>query len=82
MDRGAWWATVHGVEQSQRRLTNFWISRNSGGASVSQGCRNKVPQTWCLAQQKCIILQFWRQEVYVLGASRKTEGKSYRVQVD
>ena len=82
MDRGAWWATVHGVAQSQRRLTNFWISRNSGGASVSQGCRNKVPQTWWLAQQKCIILQFWRQEVYVLGASRKTEGKSYRVQVD
>ena len=63
MDRGAWWATVHGVAQSQRRLTNFWISRNSGGASVSQGCRNKVPQTWWLAQQKCIILQFWRVDI-------------------
>ena len=23
MDRGAWWATVHGVAKSQRRLSNF-----------------------------------------------------------
>jgi len=23
MDRGAWWATVHGVEKSQTRLSNF-----------------------------------------------------------
>ena len=23
MDRGAWWATVHGVSKSQTRLSNF-----------------------------------------------------------
>ena len=23
MDRGAWWATVHGVTKSQTRLSNF-----------------------------------------------------------
>ena len=23
MDRGAWWATVHGVEKSRTRLSNF-----------------------------------------------------------
>ena len=23
MDRGAWWAAVHGVEKSQTRLSNF-----------------------------------------------------------
>ena len=23
MDRGAWWATVHGVAKSQTRLSNF-----------------------------------------------------------
>ena len=25
MDRGAWWATVHGVTKSQTRLTNTFI---------------------------------------------------------
>ena len=26
MDRGAWWATVHGVAKSQTRLSNFTFS--------------------------------------------------------
>ena len=25
MDRGAWWATVHGVTKSQTRLRDFFI---------------------------------------------------------
>ena len=27
MDRGAWWATVHGVAKSQTRLSNFESER-------------------------------------------------------
>ena len=88
-DRGAWRATVHGVTHRVREATDtarhgadFWMSRISDGALVSQGCHNKIPQSWWLAQEKCIVSQFWRQEVCVLGVSRKTEGKSYRVQVD
>ena len=26
MDRGAWWATVHGVAKSWRRLSNFTLT--------------------------------------------------------
>ena len=26
MDRGAWWAPVHGVTKSQTRLTNMYLS--------------------------------------------------------
>ena len=26
MDRGAWWATVHGVAQSRTRLSNFTLT--------------------------------------------------------
>ena len=26
MDRGAWWATVHGVTKSQTRLSNFTLT--------------------------------------------------------
>ena len=28
MDRGAWWATVHGVAKSQTRLSDFTIHKN------------------------------------------------------
>ena len=33
MDRGAWWATVHGVAKSQTRLSDFTI-RNMLGTNV------------------------------------------------
>ena len=34
MDRGAWWATVHGVARSQTRLSNFTLSHIVFGGSV------------------------------------------------
>ena len=30
MDRGAWWATVHGVAKSQTRLSDFTFKCNTG----------------------------------------------------
>ena len=41
-----------------RHGADFWMSRISGGALVSQGCHNKIPQSWWLAQEKCIVSQF------------------------
>ena len=32
MDRGAWWATVHGVTKSRTRLSDFTHSLNTGDA--------------------------------------------------
>ena len=39
MDRGAWWATVHGVEESWARLSNqtLCMEREGAGASLPQG---------------------------------------------
>ena len=28
MDRGAWWATLHGVSKSQKRLSNYHLMRS------------------------------------------------------
>jgi len=28
MDRGAWWATVHGVTKSRTRLSNFFLRKH------------------------------------------------------
>ena len=37
MDRGAWWATVHGVAKSRTRLSNFTFTFTLGGWRSSQG---------------------------------------------
>ena len=34
MDRGAWWATVHGVAKSQTQLSDFTSSFNEGTVQV------------------------------------------------
>ena len=36
MDRGAWWATVHGVTKSRTQLTN---TCKNGGGKVRGGVR-------------------------------------------
>ena len=43
MDRGAWWATVHGVEKSQTRLSDFTFTfrRLSGKESACQFWRQR-----------------------------------------
>ena len=35
MDRGAWWATVHGVTKSRTRLSNFTFTFNQDGETSS-----------------------------------------------
>ena len=47
MDRGAWWATVHGVAKSQTRLSNFTFSFQN---------HQKLRQKW----SKCQLYLQWR----------------------
>ena len=37
MDRGAWWATVHGVAKSQTRLSDSRIATEAQGRTLSEG---------------------------------------------
>ena len=37
MDRGAWWATVHGVAKSRTRLSDFTFIFQSKGAGLIPG---------------------------------------------
>ena len=53
MDRGAWWATVHGVAKSRTRLSDFTLSLYSweGTSQVTQWERIYLPmqelqETW------------------------------------
>ena len=49
MDRGAWWATVHGVSNSQARLSDFALTRvllrmpDASGLGVSHSCDTCCP---------------------------------------
>jgi len=45
MDRGAWWATFHGVTKSQTRLSNFTslqVNYNTSIQSYAASKRNEV----------------------------------------
>ena len=45
MDRGAWWATVHGASKSWTQLSNFHFSDTRVLASVSLAhshCKNSL----------------------------------------
>ena len=37
MDRGAWWATVHGVAKSRTRLSNFSFFQTSCIFKIAHG---------------------------------------------
>ena len=49
MDRGAWWATVHGVPKSRTRLSNFTHSLVSfpEGLPFSIFCTSDEPSQFC-----------------------------------
>ena len=36
MDRGAWWATVHGVAKSRTRLSDFTFFHSSAAAAAAK----------------------------------------------
>ena len=43
MDRGAWWATVHGIPKSWTRLSNFTFVREDQPPTVGRVCiTNKI----------------------------------------
>ena len=53
MDRGAWWATVHGVTKSQTRLSDCHLRDGGGGAAVG------YPGTfWGVASTLHLLLGF------------------------
>ena len=45
MDRGAWWATVHGVAKSRTRLSNFTFKLWSRASLVAQRLK-RLPGMW------------------------------------
>ena len=54
MDRGAWWATVHGVAKSQTRLSNLSLSlsERTGKPGVLQSMGSQtVRHSWAAEQQ-------------------------------
>ena len=61
MDRGAWWATVHGVAKSQTRLSNYhchfhnWISH--GKSLLHRPC--PMNQTTSLLWTQLYFLYWW-----------------------
>ena len=50
MDRGAWWAMVHGVAKSRTRLTTLLIPPNNSASSSQFFILNSVKTTvWFLS---------------------------------
>ena len=43
MDRGAWWAAVHGVEKSQTRLSNFIFTFHFHALEKEMATQSSVP---------------------------------------
>ena len=49
MDRGAWWATVHGAEKSQTQLSTQGqqhLRIISDNLTLSHACRRKIVRMW------------------------------------
>ena len=49
MDRGAWWATVHGVAKSQTQLSDFTFTRILTGTTYL--CHHLYPPCFCHSTQ-------------------------------
>ena len=56
MDRGAWWATAHGVTKSRTRLSYFIKHRSvrsrEGNVTMETGQRDGVPRQWVQVASK------------------------------
>ena len=61
MDRGIWWATVHGVTKNQTGLQELTLSLSHDGWEVQQ---LKCWQIWCLVRTA-----FWFTDTYPLLVS-------------
>ena len=59
MDRGAWWATVHGVSKSQTRLSRILLSYVYGAYQVVLVVKKMPPNVEDL-RDMCSILR-WRR---------------------
>ena len=42
MDRGAWWATLHGIEKSRTRLSNFTFTFHSHALEKEMATHSSV----------------------------------------
>ena len=57
MDRGAWWATVHGVAKSQMQLSDFTSLHFSSlkACSLPTQCLHSSPADLCALPQSTIL---------------------------
>ena len=55
MDRGAWWATVHGVTKSRTRLKQFstWLSLTN--STISDALIQEPRLPYCLIYLQCLL---------------------------
>ena len=65
--RGAWWAAIYGVAESQTRLKQL---SSSSSISIFYGCWNKAPQTWWLKTTDIYCLTVLKARVQNQGVSR------------
>ena len=61
MDRGAWWATVHGVRKSQTQLSNFTLasvcsSQKRETQHVPHRCLQTEEEKVCSARDKYLLV--------------------------
>ena len=64
-DRGAWWAAVYGIAQSQTRLKR--LSSSSSSRACVLRCSSRVPlfvTLWTIALQTPLSMRFSRQEYW------------------
>ena len=67
MDRGAWWATVHGVAKSQTRLSDFSslpLDVLRQGVVKLLSCVRLFATPWTVAHQAPPSMGFSRQEYW------------------
>ena len=71
MDRGAWWATVHGVTKSQTRLKRLITNRH---VEVQGGCPS--PQKRHQWEKDAGVCRKWKSLDGPLGEQSPTPGRS------
>ena len=60
MDGGAWWATVHGVAESQTQLKRLSSSSSSSGALEVGGRQTFCITLFLFSQSLCFVHSFIR----------------------
>ena len=78
MDRGAWWAAVHGVAKSQARLSDEH-SRSQLGTRLGWANRRRKIFVGSPFTIVLVLIQLWSQKEYCCGRNRESKMAYLRV---